>query len=430
MTIRSRWSSVRVGVGGAHQVFGGAAVGTTVRLALSVRAREQYGAAVVGGEKRSGVRYGARRVLPRRPRSTRRRPLRSSSSERQRWDETPCAVELGLHPLVEQSSLQLPLVELVRQRASVETTTSPLQKTLEILLHRCRKCPHSRAGSVGGRCQNSLYDNGIRRHRGAPGRVRRSPPDPHRARPPRRARAVVPHRTPRLADTLTALAALRHQITELELRHAHHADRLDLGAEAGAADTGSLLGQHHPADQAGRETTPGARARPGPRPRAGPGRDGRRPGVRGAGGGDRQGCRRAAGRAPPRRRGAPDRLAAEHDPVALRRLAHQVLEVVAPEIAEEHELKALQRQEALAEEACRFTIADDGHGLCHGRFTLPSPVGAMLKQAVLAINSPRAPAATPAPPKGSGTRSASTSPATRSTGSPRPAAWTPPWWSP
>ena len=81
--------------------------------------------------------------------------------------------------------------------------------------------------------------------------------------------------------------------------------------------------------------------------------------------------------------------AAEHDPVALRRLAHRVLEVVAPEIAEEHELRALQRQEALAEEACRFTIADDGHGLCHGRFTLPSPVGAMLKQAVLAINSPR-----------------------------------------
>ena len=63
--------------------------------------------------------------------------------------------------------------------------------------------------------------------------------------------------------------------------------------------------------------------------------------------------------------------------------------MVAPDIAEAHELKALQRQEALAEEACRFTIADDGHGLCHGRFTLPSHVGAMLKQAVLAINSPK-----------------------------------------
>src|SRR4029077_21201728 len=81
--------------------------------------------------------------------------------------------------------------------------------------------------------------------------------------------------------------------------------------------------------------------------------------------------------------------AAEHDPIALRRLAHHVLEVVAPEIAEAHELKTLQRQEAHAEEACRFTIADDGHGLCHGRFTLPSHVGAMLKQAVLAYSAPK-----------------------------------------
>ena len=38
---------------------------------------------------------------------------------------------------------------------------------------------------------------------------------------------------------LTALAALRHQITELELRVARQAECLDLGAEAGAADTGS-----------------------------------------------------------------------------------------------------------------------------------------------------------------------------------------------
>src|SRR4029078_8237621 len=52
--------------------------------------------------------------------------------------------------------------------------------------------------------------------------------------------------------------------------------------------------------------------------------------------------------------------AAEHDSVALRRLAHRVLEVVATEIAEEHELKALQRQKAHAEEAGRVTIAYTG----------------------------------------------------------------------
>ncbi len=82
-------------------------------------------------------------------------------------------------------------------------------------------------------------------------------------------------------------------------------------------------------------------------------------------------------------------LAAEHDPVALGRLAAHILEVVAPEVADAHQLAALERQEALAVESCRFTMSDDGHGLCHGRFTLPTVVGAMLKQGVLAINSPK-----------------------------------------
>ncbi len=228
---------------------------------------------------------------------------------------------------------------------------------------------------------------------------------------------------------LTALAQLRHQITELELRHAHHADRLDLGAQAGAADTAAWW-----ANQT-RQTKRDAK---------------RRLALANALDHDHEPVQdaMAAGRVSEdqavvivkgvdalpveHRREAENHLiglAAEHDPVALRRIAHHILEVVAPEIAEEHQLKALQRQEALAEEACRFTIADDGHGLCHGRFTLPAPVGAMLKQAVLAINSPkhRRHSGTP---KGSGTRSASTSPATRSTGSPRPAAWTPRSWSP
>ena len=188
---------------------------------------------------------------------------------------------------------------------------------------------------------------------------------------------------------LTALAALRHQITELELRHARHADRLDLGAAAGATDTGS-----HWANTT-RQTKRDAK---------------RRLDLANALDHDHEPVRdaMAAGQVSEEqavvivkgvdalpvehRRDAEAHLigcAAEHDPVALRRLAHRVLEVVAPEIAEAHELKALQRQEALAEEACRFTIADDGHGLCHGRFTLPAPVGAMLKQAVLAINAPK-----------------------------------------
>jgi len=192
-----------------------------------------------------------------------------------------------------------------------------------------------------------------------------------------------------LADTLASVTALRHRLTELELRHAHHADRLDLGAQAGAADTAAWW-----ANQT-RQTKRDAK---------------RRLALANALDCDHEAVKdaMAAGRlsedqavvivkgvdALPveHRREAENHLiglAAEHDPVALRRIAHHILEVVAPEIAEEHQLKALQRQEALAEEACRFTIADDGHGLCHGRFTLPAPVGAMLKQAVLAINSPK-----------------------------------------
>jgi len=42
-----------------------------------------------------------------------------------------------------------------------------------------------------------------------------------------------------LAESLASVAALRHRFTELELRVATQADRLDLGAHHGAADTSS-----------------------------------------------------------------------------------------------------------------------------------------------------------------------------------------------
>ena len=63
--------------------------------------------------------------------------------------------------------------------------------------------------------------------------------------------------------------------------------------------------------------------------------------------------------------------------------------MVAPDLAEEHQRQALEREEERALEDCRFTIADDGHGQCHGRFTVPSPVGAMLRKAVLAYDAPK-----------------------------------------
>src|SRR5689334_7138457 len=187
---------------------------------------------------------------------------------------------------------------------------------------------------------------------------------------------------------LTALAQLRHQISELELRHAHHAEHLNLGTEQGATDTASHWANQ--TRQTKRDTKRRMQLAHALDVDHGPVRDAMAAGqvseeqavviVRGVD-------------AIPieHHRDAEQHLigcAAEHDPIALRRIAARILEVVAPEVAEDHERRALERQEALAEEACRFTIADDGHRLCHGRFTLPSPVGAMLKQAVLALNAP------------------------------------------
>ena len=79
---------------------------------------------------------------------------------------------------------------------------------------------------------------------------------------------------------LTALARLRHQITELELRHAQHADRLDLGAEAGASDTAAWWANQTRQTKRDAKRRLELAQRAGLRPRAGPGRDGRRPASR------------------------------------------------------------------------------------------------------------------------------------------------------
>src|SRR6188768_2475789 len=246
------------------------------------------------------------------------------------------------------SVVRPPLVELV------ETTDIAAPEALEMLLHRCRKCrlPGPGVSVLDARipCMATVFGE----------------PEAH---------------------PIAAAVARIH--TELELRVARQAECLDLGAEAGAADTGSYW-----ADQT-RQTKRDAKRRL----QLAHALDHDHEPVRDAMAAGQVSEEQAAvivkgvdALPVEHRRDAEAHLigcAAEHDPVALRRLAHRVLEVVAPEIAEAHELQALQRQEALAEEACRFTIADDGHGLCHGRFTLPSPVGAMLKQAVLAYAAPK-----------------------------------------
>ncbi len=76
------------------------------------------------------------------------------------------------------------------------------------------------------------------------------------------------------------------------------------------------------------------------------------------------------------------------DARALRRIGRRILDTVAPEVAEAHEAAALEDEERRAAESITFSMADDGEGRCHGRFTLPSATGAMLRRVLLALANP------------------------------------------
>lgn len=80
--------------------------------------------------------------------------------------------------------------------------------------------------------------------------------------------------------------------------------------------------------------------------------------------------------------------AAEHDAKALRRLGKRILDVVAPELGEAQEAAALAAEEARAHATAELVMVDDGAGRCHGRFTVPSHVGAMLRRHLLALANP------------------------------------------
>jgi hypothetical protein len=67
--------------------------------------------------------------------------------------------------------------------------------------------------------------------------------------------------------------------------------------------------------------------------------------------------------------------AAAHDAKALRILGRHILDVIAPEVADEHERRLLENEERRARERTRLTMSEDGHGLVHGRFTLPALEG-------------------------------------------------------
>jgi hypothetical protein len=78
-----------------------------------------------------------------------------------------------------------------------------------------------------------------------------------------------------------------------------------------------------------------------------------------------------------------------HDAKALRILGKRILEVVAPEVGEAWEAKKLADEEAEAEKSAVFRMHDDGHGKAHGRFTVPSQIGEMLRKALYAYAAPK-----------------------------------------
>lgn len=81
--------------------------------------------------------------------------------------------------------------------------------------------------------------------------------------------------------------------------------------------------------------------------------------------------------------------AAHHDARRLRLLGRRILDVVAPEVAESHEQRLLEAEERRAAARARFTMVDDGHGQCHGRFTLPTLQGHLLREHLHGLAAPR-----------------------------------------
>jgi Domain of unknown function (DUF222) len=81
-------------------------------------------------------------------------------------------------------------------------------------------------------------------------------------------------------------------------------------------------------------------------------------------------------------------FAERHDARELTEIGKRILDVVAPQVGESREAEVLEEEERRAFAQADFTMSDDGAGRCHGRFTVPSHVGAILKRALLALANP------------------------------------------
>ncbi len=86
--------------------------------------------------------------------------------------------------------------------------------------------------------------------------------------------------------------------------------------------------------------------------------------------------------------------ARDHDARALNRLGKHLFEVIAPEEADAHEARLLEREEAAAWARTYFKAYDDGHGMGRGEFAVPLLHLAELKKILLAHMAPKHQAAT------------------------------------
>jgi hypothetical protein len=195
------------------------------------------------------------------------------------------------------------------------------------------------------------------------------------------------------AATVTSLARLKASITELELRVAAHADEAAVGETSGATST--AVWWAHATNQTRRETFKQLHL-------ATALSNGHEPVRVALAAGhlvveQAQTIVHAVEQLPADLdqalvEQAEVHLVAEakhHDAQALRILGRRLFEIIAPDHADAREAKLLEREERAAAESLRFTMAEDGHGKVHGRFTLDTLTGAMLKKALLAIAAPK-----------------------------------------
>lgn len=83
--------------------------------------------------------------------------------------------------------------------------------------------------------------------------------------------------------------------------------------------------------------------------------------------------------------------AATYGPEDLRRLGNRILDVVAPDVADDYEARLLERQEQRARAAVRLWMRPQGDGKTSGGFCIPDAQAGMLQAALDALSSPRRP---------------------------------------